>query len=193
MKFIFTILIALSALYSDEIQRLEAVVVEITQLRNSYEECKSELLTAKNRESEKTNQELNEKVKKLEKIVKRQEKLLKTKEKKEKKQQLTVDIRKKDNVFPKLVMKPEYRKEAVKEQTPVTFKPVAFHLIKDSEIYDAIDGTEIDKWEKHTSFTSGVKTKDWIKITGYFVDKKWRRAKKEMWVELKHVSKKFER
>jgi hypothetical protein len=49
MKIIFTILMILSLLNSDEIKRLEAIVVEISQLRTDYEECKSELLKNKKR------------------------------------------------------------------------------------------------------------------------------------------------
>jgi len=33
------------------------------------------------------------------------------------------------------------------------------------------------------------KKKNWVKITGYFIDKKWKKAKKEMWIKDSKVSK----
>jgi len=48
----------------------------------------------------------------------------------------------------------------------------------------------LEQWEKHTSFTSNVKSKNRIKITGYFVNKKWRKASKEMWVDLACIEQK---
>lgn len=72
-----------------------------------------------------------------------------------------------------------------------TTEPRAYKLSIQSDIYDAIDGAVYDNWEEGTSFTSNIKTDGWIKITGYFVERKWRKAKEELWiVEDNVVSKK---
>ena len=57
-------------------------------------------------------------------------------------------------------------------------------------IYDGINGKNIDKWVKNTSFTSNKKSANWIQISGYFIDKKWTKAKKQMWVKKAQVIKK---
>lgn len=204
MKIIFTVLIILSLLNSDEIKRLEAIVVEISQLRTNYEECKSELEVNQKSRAEDINSDLVNKIEKLEKLVKNQQKLLKSKEIVDKNQQKLLKskeialksqckkstLESEKETFPKLIMKSEYQNKNSNDDTIINFKPITFHLIRDSIIYDAVDGEQIDKWEKNTSFTSGVKTENWVKITGYFVDRKWRRAQKEMWVELLNATRK---
>jgi hypothetical protein len=119
------------------------------------------------------------------------------------------------NPFPKLVMKKEFSKsdtkiekpkkiEKVKEVPKIEktveskkiveekqerFKASAFRLNKDAIIYDALNGKKLDSWEKETSFTSSIKTQNWVKITGYFVDKVWMRSPKEMWIKSSDVIK----
>ena len=58
-----------------------------------------------------------------------------------------------------------------------------YRLKNESTIYNAISGEKIDTWEKDTSFTSSIQKDNWIKITGYFVDKKWQKSQKEIWVK----------
>ncbi|MGD9655219.1 MAG: hypothetical protein AB7U44_08485 [Sulfuricurvum sp.] len=69
-------------------------------------------------------------------------------------------------------------------------EPSAFKLAKESEIYDAPKGKMLEKWEEGTSFTSNKKYKNWIKITGYFIDKKWKPSKEELWILEENVVKK---
>ena len=82
-----------------------------------------------------------------------------------------------NNAFPPLVLKDEYK--ATENET----RAYAYRLAKDAKIYDAIDGVVVTQWEARTSFTSNKRTKEWIKITGYFVDKVWRPSTKEMWIK----------
>ncbi|MEA3374376.1 MAG: hypothetical protein U9Q62_11890 [Campylobacterota bacterium] len=103
------------------------------------------------------------------------------------------------NPFPKLLMKKEYTamksngtlkssagKEAVEKRTH--FKARAFRMKNRARVYDAPKGKVIATWEAKTSFTSGEKEGDWIRITGYFIDKKWRPNRdREMWVEKKNT------
>ncbi len=86
------------------------------------------------------------------------------------------------NPFPKLVMKENV-------ETTENFKASAFRLSVESDIYDSIDGNVVYKWEEKTSFTSSIMTQNWIKITGYFVDKKWQKAEEELWVKKINVIK----
>ncbi len=104
-----------------------------------------------------------------------------------------------DNPFPKLMMKEE--KEIVPHEveaemtievnkTPVsglkrlvTEKGSAYRVNKEAGIYNRPDGEVIEKWEERTSFTSNVSQGEWIKVTGHFIDRKWQKATKEMWIK----------
>ena len=125
-----------------------------------------------------------------------------------------------DSVFPKLLMKEGYAQpkakpsasEAVKVHAPGAkgasaaqeprkllapipeasefFKAAAFRITADAAIYDAPGGVAVDTWETGTSFTSGERRGAWIRITGYFVDRKWHSCKaKQWWIEAKHTLK----
>ncbi len=93
-----------------------------------------------------------------------------------------------DNPFPKLVMKDRYsnvhskNEDAAKDKIE-SFKARTYRLKYDSVIYDDINGKKIDLWTKRTSFTSTKKYKYWIKITGYFVNQQWQKAKNDMWIK----------
>jgi len=103
-------------------------------------------------------------------------------------------ISEESNTFPKLMPKTKDMKtKEIKLKKPKTelqtFKASSFRLVNDAVIYDLADGKEIAKWEKHTSFTSNVKMSNWVKITGYFLNQRWRKAKKEMWIKDKDILK----
>lgn len=108
------------------------------------------------------------------------------------------------NIFPKLMMREDsLQEESFKvdpfrvESSPlnldnnkiVTFKPSAFRVKFTTAIYDSPNGKKIEVWEKNRSFTSTQKVKNWIKITGYFIDKKWQKAKRDIWVKEEDVFK----
>ena len=82
------------------------------------------------------------------------------------------------------------------KKAPVTakreyFNPTTFHLMQESHIFDAPEGKIVHTWEKKRSFTSNEKQGSWIRITGYFVDGKWRSAKREkLWIKQKAVEEK---
>jgi predicted RND superfamily exporter protein len=185
MKIIFGILIFLSLLKADEMSRIEAIVKDITELRQKYDECQKELSSKQNTKTiapkQQSNAELYEKIAKLEKEIVLKDKLLKSKDK------IINNLQKSDDKFPKLMMKEQNNPN---DEKIIRFKAAAFRLKYESIIYDGINGKNIDKWEKHRSFTSSIKTKSWIKVTGYFVNKKWTPAKKEMWIKIKQVEKK---
>jgi predicted RNase H-like nuclease (RuvC/YqgF family) len=69
------------------------------------------------------------------------------------------------------------------------FEATTFRLKSASDIYDGIDGDVLFTWEKSRSFTSTIMSAKWIKITGYFVDKKWQAAPQELWVEKENAIK----
>ena len=107
------------------------------------------------------------------------------------------------NPFPKLMPKDqkiipqveeanlviEVKKTAVKPKAVVTEKASTYRLKKESVVYDAIDGSAVEVWEDKRSFTSNVTQGPWIKITGYFVKKKWKRASKELWIKAENTLK----
>ena len=184
----------LSFLNADEMKRIEAIVSDIQKLRADYDKCEKKLqnkgifISTDSKDSNRkvafendlleSNKLLSKKIEKLEKQLLTKNNLLKTKDK-------TINKLSKNtkNSFPKLIMKKEFEKF-------ITFKASSFHLVHESVIYDAINGEKLDIWEKNTSFTSSIKTTSWIKITGYFVNKKWKSAKQDMWVKFAQVEKK---
>ncbi|MCW8895067.1 MAG: hypothetical protein OQK48_06905 [Sulfurimonas sp.] len=214
MKIIFITLALVSFVYADEMQRIEAIVKDITELRGDYEECQAQLKDKKitnsllndstckkyedlykqeknkniilkaqtdyNDDLLKSNKSLAASVETLKKQIKKQKKLLISKDNEINKLLNNKKICKKENVFPKLMMK--------QEVTTTKFKARPFRLKIDSDIYDSIDGNKIDEWSKGTSFTSNEKTDAWVKITGYFVNKKWKKSQKDMWIKKSQVS-----
>ncbi|MCK4874416.1 MAG: hypothetical protein KAS26_01085 [Sulfurimonas sp.] len=136
---------------------------------------------------------LNKSVEKLEKQIKKQEKLLLAKDNKIKKLlKNSTNECKEVNEFPELMTKKKYKKNNsyTRKEKIINFKAKPFQLNVDSNIYNSIYGKKIYRWKKGRSFTSNKKTKTWIQVTGYFINKKWQKAKKEMWVKIVQVSKK---
>jgi len=85
----------------------------------------------------------------------------------------------------KKIVEPK-RKEVQKLER---FKASAFRFNKIATVYDRVNGKKLYEWEEGTSFTSSIKTQNWIKITGYFVDRVWMRSSKELWVKSADVIK----
>jgi len=168
MKFIILSLVVVSFLYSDEMKIMQSAVKEISLLRVNYEKCVSQLSDAKIGGHE----DLSEYKSLLEK-------------EKEKNTLLEAKIK---MLSATAVVKKESKKESKKKEKEIRSDANtganAFRIRNDNVvIYDAIEGKELEKWEKSTSFTSNVKAKNWIKITGHFVDHKWRKSTKDMWVK----------
>lgn len=215
MKLVFSLFLILSFLNADEMQRLDSIVKDIESLRINYdlsqeqlkkcrvelsdEQQKSALLSKEltnssssdNRES-KIEKKYKAKINNLENQIKSLNNLVIVKEKelvklkniysKTSKTQTKVQcsLENKTNMFPKLTM----REEKEKQEGPATYR-----LTQDSVIYSDVNGKEIDKWEKSTSFTSILRLGEWIKISGYFVERKWQKAQQQMWVKASHAFK----
>ena len=198
MKFIIVSLFLTFFLYADEIQRMESIVKDVTKLRVDYEECKREL-AKKNSVRVGVDLSFNDEIERYKKIIKAKDKKIKTLENRLKKQTKKQIIIKKEyenpNRFPKLALKSQYTNKKVKKseekksEQACHVKASTFRLKVDADIYDTISGEKIDTWEKSRSFTSNVMSQNWIKITGYFVDKKWKKAKHGMWVKKTQVIK----
>ncbi len=71
----------------------------------------------------------------------------------------------------------------------VSKKASSYRMKNETAVYDKVNGNVVAIWEAKTSFTSNVRQGNWVKITGYFVHKKWQRAKKELWVQSKDTIK----
>ena len=68
-------------------------------------------------------------------------------------------------------------------------KASTYKIIKSSNIYNAVNGKVIYNWEPATTFTSNIKTQNWVKITGCFVNDKWQRAKEKLWIKKINIEK----
>ncbi|QOY53457.1 hypothetical protein HUE88_06765 [Candidatus Sulfurimonas baltica] len=171
-------------LETGEVKRIGAIIKDIGKLRIDNDMCKKQLNEEKQKNTilsakkdfendlAASNKNLSKKVEELEKIILTLRK------------NNSVGVAQEENSFPKLAMKEQYKEKVV------AFKAAPFVLQTDSIIYNSINGKKIDEWKKGTSFTSNQKSENWIKITGYFVDRKWKNSKTEMWVKILQVSKK---
>jgi len=166
---VMLLLFFVCSLYGDDIQRIDAIVSDIQQLRIDYNKSQNDLKLSKKR------------VKYLENKLKIATNLLKTKENKnyryEEKQINNLNTQR--NKFPKLKMRTKL----------VFFKASAFRLNKDAFIYADLYKKKLYKWEKGTSFTSNQYTQDYIKITGYFKNKIWTHATMPLWIKITDVVK----
>lgn len=88
-----------------------------------------------------------------------------------------------NNPFPKLIMKKKYQNEKSFMKETVTFKATLFYLINDADIYDYPNENIVDKWKKNRLFTSNQKTLNWIKITGEFSAKRWKKVTNAIWIK----------
>jgi len=202
MKYILFLVFAFISLNADEIKRIEAIVNDITQLRLEYTQCqeelksqsKSDLTNSKEENYKKIIKDLNNQINIYKKDLKIKENTIKklsleesSKVKIKENSLKNLDSNKCETVnsFPKLMMKEKFQKKEQLEFFPAS----AFRFNKQSAVFDAIDGDVVETWEEHTSFTSNQRTKNWIKITGYFVNKVWQAATRELWVKSSDVTK----
>lgn len=275
MKLICILLALYSFALSDEMQRIEAIIDDITKLRVDYEACKKDLnklnphaasngvtivheaqscekFTQKIQENKNTlaqkeqeisilkekNKDLKNQIftskklliskenelknfeskmilngfqenNKLELIEDKYKKLLKIKEDRiyylqnrlNVKKVIKNQICKDDNVFPKLLLKDKHNKavqvNVIKDEINIienkmeiitSIKASTYRLKRNSDIYDDVDGNKIDTWEKSRSFTSTKKSQNWVQISGYFEDRKWKKSSQELWIQLQNVS-----
>jgi len=71
------------------------------------------------------------------------------------------------------------------------FKPTVFITKDKARIYDS-NGKIIDMWNKCVTFTSYIKKGNKLKITGYFVNGKFKNAlDKDWWIRINDVERKF--
>ncbi len=195
MKYFFIFLIlSFSILNADEVQRIESIVNDISKLRSDYGQTQSSVVEIELQLEEETYKNkiltLNNETNTLKKSIKLKEenniickiivpKIIKT----------TVIIKKNlntqsledKNKFPNLLMKEQFKRTET-----ITY---TYSFKTEVNIYDIIDGEKIAVLGKSTSFTSNEKTLEWIKITGYFIDKVWRISDTEMWIKSSNVLK----
>lgn len=68
-------------------------------------------------------------------------------------------------------------------------KAATYRMKRDANIYDAPNGKKIDEWSKGRSFTSTQQAEGFIRITGYFENKQWKKAQKSLWVDIRDAYK----
>ena len=177
----FISLIFLGVLLSaNEMDRIEMIIKDVENLRKDYAECINELDTQTLKYLAQKENKISDNSNDDEKKILKQSYEKRLQEKNKIISSLETQIKKLTNTTIRTLSTP---------QNIETFKASNFRLSEDSKIYNAIDGKVIDTWEIETSFTSGTMTQDWIKITGYFIDRKWLKAKKDMWIKKNHIKK----
>ncbi|CAI6148859.1 MAG: hypothetical protein SPLUMA2_SPLUMAMAG2_01539 [uncultured Sulfurimonas sp.] len=202
MKHFFTfLLLFLSIVNADEVQRIESIVNDISQLRSDYVRVQSDLAEIElqlEEEKEQTKilkQDYKNKILTLENKINSLKKSIKLKEKNKIvcktrfpkiikntviiKKSLNIQSLEDENKFPTLLMKEQFKRDEVETETVA----YTYRVKTETNIYATIDGRKIAVWEESTSFTSNEQTLEWIKITGYFIDKIWRASDKEMWIK----------
>jgi hypothetical protein len=175
---------------SEAVKRIDSIVNDITLLRKNYE-VKIRDEKEKNIILEEEKREYIEKISNLENEIKRVKSLLKNIVKnqiivKEKIKKIVLQRACADeNPFPKLKLKNSLSiQESLNKEKVQHFKASSFRLKKSADIYAGMRTMQIvAKWDKGVSFTSNKKSETRIKITGYFVNRVWTKAHKEMWVE----------
>jgi len=193
MKSLYTAIFLLFInLNADEIQRIESIVKDIEKLRADYDKSQEALslsLVYLKDEKDKNGILLKE-LKVLESeiiILKNQIKELKSNDLPKNNQKQIIKENKiicqenkiiKKNSFPELQMKKEKQVSLVIQTNPQTYR-----LNKNATIYDGINANAIEEWAEKTSFTSNFKSGNWVRITGYFVERKWQKSLRELWVK----------
>jgi cell division protein FtsB len=144
---------------SQEMKRVNSIVDDIVTLRKNYEK-QVEDLKAKNNYYEDEIKNLKSEIKELKKSKKRVK--------------IVKEVCKNENQFPKLKIDKRF----------FSFDASAFRLRNDAPIYEDEESDKIiARWEKGTSFTSHIATQKRVKITGYFVNRIWKKADKDMWID----------
>jgi len=196
MKFLLALFLTLGLSHADEMQRLDLIVQDITQLRSDYEVCeeKVQALQVKLQDEKDRNSILLQEVNEADSFANKEKKytnvIAKLKREIDKQKKKIRQLSNSENNVPVLEMKDDFKNTTLLSQDKklFVFEARPFRLNKESDIYSDLDGTIIDRWENATSFTSDTKTTSMVKITGYFVDQVWRRSKKEMWVKLENAT-----
>lgn len=230
MKRVIGLGVLCALLSGNEIERIESIVNDVTQLRQEYERCQQRLGEAESGAKRASEAAIENERLGYEAKIKTLEEALENAQEEERRAQRSLEhasaqiaqlnqlvseqkrhiaalngavpkpaeprtvvqtICPDPNPFPKLMMKDaapaaEPSPAAVADEAgeSVYFKASPFRLNADADIYDAPGGEVVAHWEERTSFTSNEKRSGWVKITGYFVDKKWQPSGEEsLWIE----------
>jgi len=154
----------ISTLFAGDMQQIEKIFDNISTLRVDYERCQKELKSKVVHSVSKVKKGID--YKKL------------YEQEKAKNRVLVLELKRKVK-----------QKSHLEEIVVKSNKASAYRLLIDADIYDGIDGKVMDNWEARTSFTSSQRTALWVKITGYFVDKRWQKAKRSLWIKSDKVFK----
>jgi len=198
-KVLFSVFVLSSFLYasSSEIGIMEAVVDDISKLKKDYKECQQDLnnrfVKTDYKELEKYKLLLKKEKEKNVKMLKDMEwyaQIIETLETSlnQKKQEIEkLKSYKKEKEVIKIVEPEKLTKKAPQKVKHI--KPSNFRLKQDSFIYNKPNGKKMFKWLKNRTFTTNIRTDDWVKITGYFVNRRWTKAQEDMWIEADRVLK----
>jgi len=167
--FVLFALLSVNLSANDEIKRIDTLVNDIVKLRKSYEE------------------QLAQKEKKIVMLEKENNSYKEELRMLKKKKNSPQCNKEQENPFPHLLLTKEQKDKynAIRQTEAFTYR-----FIKDAPLYKGYDTQVIiANWEKGRSFTSNMRTQSRIKITGYFVNKIWKKANKDMWVAVDNIIK----
>lgn len=193
MKFIFVgIFVLFVSVSADEIQRIESIVNDIAKLRLDYDKTQEELSLSlvKLKDEQDKNDILLRELKKVEKEVqnlKNQIKNIKSNDLSNSEKKVIIKEKSEKCIENQIVKKNEFPQLQMKEKAlnanKVDVRAHTYRLRNSANIYDAKGGNVVHVWDERTSFTSSFKSGTWIKVTGYFVDKIWKKSDKELWIK----------
>jgi len=167
MKYVVAILCS-AVLYANDVDSVDSMVKDIEDLRVEYNECK-------------------EKSNKFEKQVKVLKNTLLIKENTT--ENLSLKVKKPEKKLQKTestVAFSENKLEKIEKVLPATFR-----LNTKAGIYDSVNGVKIATWDYKKLFTSYIQTENWVKVTGYFIQKKWKEPNRELWIKKENITKRL--
>lgn len=89
-----------------------------------------------------------------------------------------------------LVEKKKKKKISFKKNTDITkFKPSVFITKKVALLYDAPNGKAYMNFPINYKFTAYEKSGEWIRVSGHFPNKKWRKMRQIAWIKEELVKK----
>ena len=181
-----------SGVFGASVQSIEHIANEVHSLRVGYEKCQTEKKNNTLKDS-KISQEENKKL---------QEELHHSKISEKKLQKKVLQLEKKVDELKKTIalLKLTQQKKAqpkqelalseekkvvlrMRKKDVMVTKPTTYRTKRSCGIYARVGGSRVATWESGVSFTSYLATKKYLKVTGYFVNGKWRKAKKELWIK----------
>ena len=98
---------------------------------------------------------------------------------------LEKSLLKQNQIIKSILIKNNNKKTLVEKENKkiIKFKPAVFITKKVALLYDMPNGKSYMKFPSNYKFTAYEKVGEWIKVSGHFPDKKWRKIKQSAWIK----------